>query len=115
MIKTEFGIIPNIKESEFYITYEPEKYNCVTIDDDLYIDDWWPELIKMNTYFSSLNIPRKGLARDGITLIPPESLSIFENIVKNDNRINSDESLNKLLSLIQKANLEHKYVIHYGV
>lgn len=35
MIKTEFGIIENIEQNKDYSNYEPEKYNCIFIDDNL--------------------------------------------------------------------------------
>lgn len=44
MITAEFGIIPEILTNEIYTNYEPQKYNCIKIDDDLYINDWWPQL-----------------------------------------------------------------------
>lgn len=49
------------------------------------------------------------------TLIPPISLKYFENIVKNDSRLLNDPSLKSLLSIVQKAISENKYMIHYGV
>ncbi|WP_427340923.1 hypothetical protein, partial [Caloranaerobacter sp. DY30410] len=110
MTPIEFGIIDKIDKNKRYIEYEPEKYNCVTIDDDIYIDDWWEELNKMKTYFSDLNTPNVALARHGVTLIPPESLSIFETIVSNDPRIKQDYSLMELLKLIRKAKQENKYM-----
>ncbi|RKD22386.1 hypothetical protein SAMN02745883_00771 [Caminicella sporogenes DSM 14501] len=115
MTPIEFGIIDKIDKNKEYIKYEPEKYNCVTIDDDIYIDDWWEELSKMKTYFGDLNSPNMSLARHGVTLIPPESLSILETIVSNDPRIKQDYSLMELLKLIRKAKLENKYMIHFGV
>lgn len=115
MIAAEFGIIPKILTNEMYTDYEPQKYNCIKIDDDLYIDDWWPQLQNMKTYFNGLNFPSKGLNRYGVTLIPPTSLGYFENIIKNDSRLLSDPSLKSLLCLIQKAISENKYIIHYGV
>ena len=90
MTPIEFGIIDKIDNDKEYIKYEPEKYNCVTIDDDIYIDDWWEDLSKMRTYFGDLNTPNVSLDRHGVTLIPPESLSIFETIVSNDPRIKQD-------------------------
>ncbi len=39
MIKTEFGIIEDIRETQEYF-YDPKKYQCVCIDDDIYIDDF---------------------------------------------------------------------------
>jgi hypothetical protein len=115
MIPTEFGIIDELDKNKEYIRYEPEKYNCVKIDDDLYINDWWRDLTKMKTYFGALDTPSVALARHGITLIPPESLLIFENIVANDSRIKGDDRLIELLELIRKAKSENKYMIHFGV
>ena len=115
MIATEFGIILELDKKRVYMEYEPEKYACVAIDDDLYIDDWWNELKKMQTYFGGMDKPAKGLCRDGITLIPPEELKHFEEVVKKDKRLQRDQSLQKLLHLIRKARKEHKYMIHFGV
>lgn len=115
MIATEFGIILELDEKHVYTEYEPEKYGCVAIDDDLYIDDWWDELKKMHTYFGGRDKPAKGLCRDGITLISPEELKHFEKVVKEDKRLQQDQSLQKLLQLIKKARKENKYMIHFGV
>lgn len=114
MIKTHFGIIEDIEETQKY-TYHPEKYHCVYIDDELYIDDWWDKLILLKTYFHSLNRPEFGLARYGITLIPPETLPAFQNIVLSDRRIYKDEHLAALASKIQEAISRNKYMIHFGV
>ena len=92
MIKTHFGIIEDIEETQKY-TYHPEKYHCVYIDDELYIDDWWDKLI----------------------LIPPETLPAFQNIVLSDRRIYKDEHLAALAGKIQEAISRNKYMIHFGV
>lgn len=39
MIKTEFGIIDEIDANKDYGHYEPEKYNCIYIDDDIGLVD----------------------------------------------------------------------------
>lgn len=114
MIKAEFGIVEDIEETRKYI-YSPEKYNCVYIDDDIYIDDWWDRLIFLKTYFHSLDRPEFGLARWGITLIPPESLPDFLEIVISDKRINEDDNLIKLADKIQEAIDRNKFMIHFGV
>jgi hypothetical protein len=62
-----------------------------------------------------MNSPNFALARWGITLIPPESLTIFQNIVLIDKRINNDDNLVQLAKVIQKAIDENKYMIHFGV
>ena len=115
MILTEFGIMPSIDRNKEYNDYEPEQYNCISIDDDLYIDAWWEELEKIDTYFHGINNPSKALNRHGITLIPPESLTKFEDIVINDKRLSSDPSLIKLLELIRTAKKEEKFMIHFGI
>ena len=55
------------------------------------------------------------LARWGITLIPPESLPGFQDIVLSDKRINEDAHLRKLADKIQDAINRNKFMIHFGV
>lgn len=69
----------------------------------------------MNTYFGGVDKPAKGLCRDGVTLIPPDELKCFEKVVKKDKRLLQDQSLQKLLQMIEKARKENKYMIHFGV
>ncbi len=113
MIKTECGIIEDIEETQEY-SYDPEKYQCVCIDDDIYIDDWWDKLVLLKTYFHSLDRPEFGLARWGITLIPPESLPGFQELVLSDRRINEDAHLRELADKIQDAISRNKFMIHYS-
>ena len=101
MIKAEFGIIEDIRETQEY-SYDSKKYQCVCIDDDVYIDEWW-------------NRPEFGLARWGITLIPPESLPGFQDIVLSDKRISEDVHLRELADKIQDAISRNKFMIHLGV
>ena len=118
MIKTEFGIICDFDENEDYDGYHPEKYNCVAIDDDLYLNDWWEKLKSIDTFnvlSKGVLQPQKALSRWGITIIPPTSLLHFLEIVKNDKRYHEDEYLVALAVLIEKAIKNQKYMIHYGV
>ncbi len=65
MIKTEFGIIEDIGETQEY-SYDPEKYQCVCID-DAYIDDWWNKLALLKTYFFTvLTAQNMGLRGGGL-------------------------------------------------
>jgi len=115
MVRTEFGIIDDIDLSKDYSEYEPQKYNCVFIDDDVYINDWWQQLCEMKTYFHSMDRPETALARFGVTIIPPESLPYFLSIVSGDSRIDSDQHLMELVRVIQMAIERGKYMIHFGV
>ena len=92
MIPTEFGIIEDINETDNY-DYDPKKYGCVAIDDDWYINDWWNRLSLMKTNFNNFNHPEFGLNRWGIPIIPPESLTILQDIVLSDRRIAEDNCL----------------------
>ena len=114
MMKAEFGIMDEIDYSKYYSDYEPEKYGCIYIDDHI-IDDWWKQLKKVKTYFHKLDRPAVALARYGITLIPPESLPSFLDIVKNDKRLLADKHLKELADKIQTAIAENKFMIHFGV
>ena len=115
MAKAEFGIIEKIEYSKNYSLYEPDKYGCVFIDDFIYIDDWWERLSLIKTYFHSTDRPSTALARYGVTLIPPESLSALQDIVITDKRIHTDNNLVDLANKIQEAIDTKKFMIHYGV
>lgn len=115
MITAQFGIIENINPDKDYSSYEPEKYGCVPINDELYIDDWWEQLMLMKTFFHNLSRPELGLARWGVTLIPPESLPVFQDIAISDKRMDEDENLVALANLIKEAIEKQKYIIHFGV
>ena len=118
MISTEFGIIDKFDARKDYTKHEPERNNCVAIDDDIYINDWWQQLSEIDT----LNVcskgklqPQKSLSRWGITIIPPQSLPALLNIVVTDKRYNDDPRLTALAYLIREAIQSEKYMIHYGV
>jgi len=115
MTKTEFGVIDEIDINKDYSEYAPQKYNCVFIDDDTYINDWWPQLCEMKTFFHNMHKSETALARHGVTIIPPESLPFFLGIVSGDNRIGSDKHLSELARVIQKAIESGKHMIHFGV
>lgn len=110
----EFGIIDEFEKDKDYSSYEPEKYNCAAIDDDI-LNDWWSELTFIKTYFHSYKRPGFALARWGVTLIPPESLEAFYEVVSKDKRSKSSEQLIDLMVILRKAISDKKYIIHFGV
>ncbi len=121
MISTEFGIIDDFEKFQKrgkYLEYAPEKYHCVAIDDDMYLNDWWESLSQIDTFnvFSNHILQsQKSLSRGGITIIPPESLPSFLDIVVSDKRYAIDKSLAALAETIRNAIEDEKYMIHYGV
>jgi hypothetical protein len=118
MIKTQFGIIESFDEYGDYTEYAPERYNCVAIDDDKYLNDWWNALLEIDTfnvYEAHILQPQKALSRWGITIIPPNSLPKMLNIVVSDKRYRRDKRLVAFARLIRQAIEGGKYMIHYGV
>lgn len=111
----EFGIIDDFdKEKDYGEEYMPEKYKCVSIDDDI-LNNWWERLVTMKSYFHCYSRPETALARYGITLIPPESLDLFYDIVAEDTKEKYKEQVSSVLEVIRRAKNENKFVIHYGV
>ncbi|MCM3116324.1 short-chain dehydrogenase [Neobacillus sp. MER 74] len=110
----EFGIIDNTENVKRNIGYEPQKYNCISVDDEIIID-LNENLSIMKTYFHSLERPKFGLAYWGITIIPPESLSMFFDVVTSATLYKKSAELNELASKILQAIEENKYMIHFGI
>lgn len=89
--------------------YESQKYNCISVDDDL-VSMLSENLSIMKTYFHSFTRPEYGLAMTGITIIPPESLPLFYEIVSS-----SKYELSELAQTILQAIEVKKHIIHFGV
>lgn len=110
----EFGILDDFDKRKDYIDYEALKHNCISVDDDImrYVNK---HLSIMKTYFHSFNRPEFGLAYFGITIIPPESLSLFYDIVTSLEHFKKSVELNELASKILQAKEKKKYMIHFGI
>ena len=118
MIKAEFGIIEDFDIKKDYTQYTPDRYLCVAIDDDMYINDWWDTLLHIDTFhvFDEHTLqPQKALSRWGISVIPPSSLPVLLDIVTSDKRYVQDKHLIAFAALIGNAIQQRKYMIHYGV
>jgi len=96
------------KPGRRYDVYEPERYRCVTVEDD-WLNPIANELNMLDFYWHSLDVPGKGLAYYGITLIPPESLPAFLAAA------GDDQAGLELRTLLSHAAQAHKFVIHFGV
>lgn len=109
MAKHEFGIMPREpKQGERYDEYEPEKYNCICVDDE----DLEAVLLNFKSidfYWHILDVKDKGLEYSGITLIPPCSIKAFIDVIKDIS------VLSKLKELCKKALKENKWIIHFGI
>lgn len=110
----EFGIFDDFDIQKKYNDDTPQKYNCISVDDDI-INSLIGNLSIMKTYFHSFNCPEYGLAYYGITIIPPESLSLFYDVVTSSRYFKNSTELSELASKIIQATEEKKYMIHYGI
>jgi hypothetical protein len=109
----EFGIIDDIHDKA-YENYAPEKYHCISLDDEIILDLIEPLSI-VKTYFQRLDRPEYGLAYHGITIIPPASLSSFLDIILSSDAWKQYDELDRLADKIMQAKNEQRYMIHYGI
>ena len=109
MAKHGFGImeIPPEKGRR-YDEYEPQKYNCISVNDD-YLEDIIAEFDHIDFYWHTTDIKSKGICYVGITLIPPEALAAFSDVIKEKN------GLTELYELTMTAKRENKWIIHFGI
>lgn len=118
LAKHEFGIIDAFEENKWYSEYEPEKYNCVSVSDDLIeelITKYNEELMTIKTYFQVTTQPGVGLDYCGVTLIPPESLKQFRDVIIKANSHYQSQELKLLIEKVSDAIIKNKYLIHYGI
>lgn len=109
MAKHEFGIMQmQPKTGERYDTYEPERYECISVDDE-YIEEIDSELLDIMMYWHTIDCPKNGLAYCGVTLIPPNSVDAVLNVTENN------PALFQLSELLIRAKTENKFIIHYGL
>ncbi|MCH4890949.1 short-chain dehydrogenase [Acidaminobacter sp. JC074] len=114
MLTHEFGIVGNDSDLKNGFEYTPKKYKCICVDDNL-IQSIFNELKLMKTYFHELSRKEFGLAYYGITIIPPESLSVFEEILLNAKKTKKYNDLDELLRLVKIGLENQKHIIHFGV
>lgn len=118
MAKHHFGIIDLFEENKKYYTFEPDQYNCVPLDMeimDFIIVSYLDKIKMMKTYLCESSRLFYGIDESGITIIPPESLSIFNEIIADAVIEYESVELVNLLKVINKAIRQHKHLIHYGI
>lgn len=109
MPRHEFGLMPQAPRAhERYDQYEPERYGCISVDDTL-IEEIVPKLMAVDFYWHTVDRPAKGLAYCGVTLLPPESLGAVRGA------IGDREAFRQFRELLQLAEAENKFVIHFGI
>lgn len=114
----EFGIIDCLKDYD-EAEYEPKKYNCISVDDDLLSEAYHTimkeRMEKLETFAHNINRPFKDLVYYGITLIPPKSLKDFLDTIVDANLKYKSKDFDRLIEKISTAIKEDKWMIHYGI
>jgi hypothetical protein len=72
-------------------------------------------IVVMKSYFHKFNRPEFGLAYYGVTIIPPESFSLFYDVVISSRFSKKNFELDELAAKIIHATEEKKYMIHFGI
>lgn len=118
MAKHDFGIIEKFEADKWYSDYEPEKYNCICVSDEVIEEmliEYLEDLGNLKTYFHVKKHPGLGLDYCGTTIIPPSSLKEFKKIITTANKRFKSLELDKLIKKVNIAIRENKHLIHYGI
>ena len=87
MAKHDFGIMTTApRPGVRYDEYEPQKYNCISVDDD-YVEILDGKSLDVPVFYHTLDYPAHGLNYCGITLIPPLSAIMLAGIIGDDNSL----------------------------
>lgn len=96
------------KQKKRYDDYEPQKYNCISVNDDD-LENIVVHFSNIDFFWHTLDAPAKGIAYTGITLIPPTSIQAFIDVIRDV------FGLSELKELSEKALEENKWMIHFGI
>lgn len=110
MATHKFGIMQQTPDNERYDSYEPQSYDCISIDDD-FIEPLMPMFDNIPCYCHTRLLPTHNLVYCGITLIPPKSAKLFTDIFRKNNIGQYDT----IILLFEEASKREKYIIHYGL
>lgn len=109
MAKHQFGIMKqNPKPGKRYDKYEPEKYGCIAVEDEI-IENFSEMTADIDMFWHTVDRPAKGLAYCGVTLIPPEAvdrlIAVADGIF----------GLSEFCKLLRQAQSQNKFIIHFGI
>lgn len=118
----DFGIVSNIEYDKDYSKIgSPDaykalyaQYHCVSVPDGI-VSDWIPLANNIPTYLCSLSRKNMGIDHYGVTIIPPKSVKMLFDIVRSYMDTTKNESVEKLVKLLNIAFEKRQYVICYGI
>ena len=110
MASHEFGIMGRMPvHGERYDMYDPEAYTLLRVDDTC-LEPFFSQWNALDFFWHSLDVPGKGLAYYGITLIPPSSMEGMINSLEG-----APPALMGLKALLAEARAGQRFMIHYGL
>ncbi|QIK70248.1 hypothetical protein G7062_08070 [Erysipelothrix sp. HDW6C] len=112
----EFTMIEEIDTSQDYSKVKISEFDVIKISDD-YVNLWLDRLSNIETFWHKLTNPKRGLARYGVTLIPPKSLAYFNEVIVStlDSEKINNSNIMELLELVKRAKSENKLLIMFGI
>ena len=82
MARHEFGILEDApQQGKRYDAYEPWAYDCISVDDD-FLEGIVERFGQIEFYWHTLDVKARGIAYCGITLIPPDSIGAFLDVIR---------------------------------
>lgn len=103
----EFGIMSTDPQTgRRYDTYEPQKYGCIAVHDEIVEKLGDAVLWDLPCYWHTLDRAGNGLAYTGITLIPPGSLPVL---------LEAAGACEPLRALVLRAISKNRFIIHFGL
>lgn len=110
MTAHRFGIMSRTPQfSENFYRFDTDVCDSIIEVEEDKLDVLLPAMCKIDFYSQTVGVICKGLNFSGVTLMPPVSVSQVLEITRRR------EELKELHSLMSKAYMENKYVIHFGV
>lgn len=105
----QFGLMERPPRlGERFDRYEPERYGCVAVADDL-IDGVTEAFGGITAFRHTIDRPCSGLEEAGITLIPPKSAYRLAEA------LGPNEALSSFRDLLIQAERTQKWIIHFGI
>ena len=97
------------RPGEWYSDYDPWDFYPEVVIDDIYLEEQLGRFNAIPCYWQTLDQPGGGLDYCGLTLIPPGSIPAFLAVAR------TLPGFGPLLPLLEQAQREEKFVIHFGI
>ena len=82
MARHEFGIMEDApQQGKRYDAYESWAYDCISVHDD-FLEGSVERFGQIEFYWHTLDVKARGIAYCGITLIPPDSIRAFLDVIR---------------------------------